>query len=84
MTTDPKLFVPALKLIKQSLEIIKSHEALATITDMITAYDERVVEFVREDVLVFADEKMRTTSISLAHVSIALEEAKRAYEEAYR
>ena len=59
-------------------------DAGAPVTDMIHAYEERAVEFVRDDLLVFADDEMRVTSVSLAHVTIALEEAKRAYEEVYR
>ncbi|MFT4308395.1 MAG: hypothetical protein ACMXYM_03420 [Candidatus Woesearchaeota archaeon] len=57
---------------------------MRTVTETIEDYDERAVEFVRDDLLVFADEQMRTTSVSLTQVTLVLERARRAYEEAYR
>lgn len=86
LAKDPKLFIPALKLTKRGLELIgtaRSEDILATITDVIDAYAERVVEFPRGEVLVFADEQMRTTTVSYEQVLVAITETKHAYTEAY-
>lgn len=82
LTNDPKLFIPALKLIEQSLTMIE--EDTTMIKNLIDAYDVRAVEFVRGTTLVFADENMHATSISESHVLEMLDRAKRAYAEAYR
>ena len=84
LSRDPKLFIPALRLIARSLEDIGGSDALSSIRDTIAAYDDRVIEFVREDLLVFANDAMRTNTVSLTQVHSLIEEAKRAYEEGYR
>ena len=57
---------------------------LRVASETLAAYDESVIEFPRADMLVFADESMRTTTLSLSQVTLLLDEAKRAYAEVYR
>ena len=86
LARDPKLFIPALRLVIKSCTLIDTQAARTiaeTITEKLDAYADRVVEFPRGDVLVYADDQMRTTTLSLDQVTVAIDEAKRAYAEAY-
>lgn len=86
VSEDPKLFIPTLKLLKRGLGLIetdKARDILATVSKVLDSYDERVVEFPRGTTLVFADEQMRTDSISSEQVAVAINETKHAYSEAY-
>lgn len=76
-----------MRLLRTALERIgtpNADEIRATVAQVLEAYDERVVEFPRGDVLVFADEAMRTTSLSRDQMTLTIDETKRAYNEAYR
>lgn len=75
-----------MRLVRDALERIGTKTAddiKATVADVLDAYADRVVEFPRGEALVFADERMQTTTLSKQQVTLTIDETKRAYREAY-